>query len=240
MTTTTSYYDHSYSPPISPKSQPHGCKRKALSQEDELENQHRISNSFKRLRLNNAKRPSAARIAPIGVSYRDVSLADAFESSHLGTTSPYPGPVNYFRQGSDDDLMPVDDTADRIWVHDLDAEIAEIEAEEERQKAGIQLSEAGKEYSKIPDHLLKQKVKAEDPAANMQMILYRDPISISVPEENDAVRKTIIEARRRMREKQAEERHRERLPLPANSTAAPSTEPSGTNQPDDAMDMDID
>jgi len=37
------------------------------------------------------------------------------------------------------------------------------------------------------------------------LVLYREPSSISVPEEEDAVRKAIIAARARARERQAED-----------------------------------
>lgn len=134
--------------------------------------------------------------------------------------------------------MSVDDTNDRIWVHDLDAEIAEIEAEEARKKNEALLNTtAGQEIGRIPQHLLKSNTAHGDAQSNMQMILYRDPISISVPEEHDAVRKTIIEARRRMREKQAEDYHKG----PSSSTHAHSANPleSFDNEDeDDGMDID--
>ncbi|KAK5092195.1 hypothetical protein LTR70_005850 [Exophiala xenobiotica] len=183
----TTDYDYRYSPPVSPRSQPHGYKRKASSHDDELENQSLISSTFKKLRLR--------------VSYRDVTPSNA--PSHSAPTSySHNAPYSHYAGPHEDDYMPVDDTPDRIWVHDLDAEIAEIEAEEAKERDRVQLSEAGNQYAKIPDHLLKQNSKVDDPASNMQMILYRDPISISVPEEDDAVRKTIVEARRRMRDNQ--------------------------------------
>lgn len=137
--------------------------------------------------------------------------------------------------------MSVDDTSDRIWVHDLDAEIAEIEAEEARKKSEALLSNtAGQDIGKIPQHLLKSNTAHGDARSNMQMILYRDPISISVPEEHDAVRKTIIEARRRVRQKQAEEYHKG----PSSESPAHSPNPSVSLDNDDEEEeedgMDID
>lgn len=99
--------------------------------------------------------------------------------------------------------MTVDETADRVFVRDLDSEIAEIEAEEARVSQGIELSQAAEEYSKIPDHVLNRNKVRHEP--EMQLILYRDPISITVSEENDAVRRAVIAARQRMRDKQAAE-----------------------------------
>lgn len=215
----SSHYEYRYSPPVSPRSQPHGYKRKASTQEDDLESQSLISNSFKKLRLSksartattttatardhvlntvsdNAKRPSATVISPVGVSCRAAIPVTS-------PSDPQSALLSHARH-DEEDFMPIDETADRIWVHDLDAEIAEIEADEARERERIQLSlsEAGSQYAKIPDHLLKLNNQADPPASNMQMVLYRDPISLSVPEENDAVRKTVAEARRRMRENQ--------------------------------------
>lgn len=220
------YYDSRYSPPVSPKSLPHGCKRKASTQDDELDRNNLISNSFKKLRLSksfpddvansacmctkispdSAKRNSAIDIAPVGIAYRDVDLQQPSSSQYANAPDrDLSYPSDSVRGSSDGGMMSIDDTTDRIWVHDLDAEIAEIEAEEARHKNEIQLNNAAdQEIGKIPQHLLRGNATHNDAQSNMQMILYRDPISISVPEEHDAVRKTIIEARRRMREKQAE------------------------------------
>jgi len=211
----TTHFDHysyqhhrpSISPPVSPKTLPHGYKRKASTQEDgdyEVESPAHISNSFKKLRLNNVKRPNVIDLAPVGVSYRDAGLAFQPLTGYPASAGQKAAHCNHSRD--EDDYMPVDETADRVWVHDLDAEIREIEAEEARNNNGIQISEAGKGYSKLPEHVLRQSPTVEDPAKSLQMILYRDPVSISVPQEEDAVRKAIIEARRRMREKQHEER----------------------------------
>jgi hypothetical protein len=135
-------------------------------------------------------------------------------------------------------MMSVDDTTDRIWVHDLDAEIAEIEAEEARKKSETLLrNAAGQEIGKIPQHLLRSTTAHGDARPNMQMILYRDPISISVPEEHDAVRKTIIEARRRMREKQAEDHHQGPYSRGLDRSANPAT-PLDDEGEEDSMDID--
>ena len=52
--------------------------------------------------------------------------------------------------------------------------------------------------TKIPSHILRPHL---DPSPSNQLILYKDPTSISVPAEEDAVRKAIVEARRRARER---------------------------------------
>lgn len=249
------YYDSRYSPPVSPKTLPHGCKRKASTQDDDLEKNNLISNSFKKLRLSklslnvhtskvclctnsgldSAKRPSACDIAPVGIAYRDV---ESLQPSSSHPEQDWPIQHDSARGIEDGGMMSVDDTTDRIWVHDLDAEIAEIEAEEARHRNEIQLNNAAdQEIGKIPQHLLQGNTTKQGAPANMQMVLYRDPISISVPEEHDAVRKTIIEARRRMREKQAEDHHKG-VPSSPDALLTPRTSLLDDEDEDDSMDID--
>jgi hypothetical protein len=95
--------------------------------------------------------------------------------------------------------MPIDETKDRIVIHDLAAEIAEIEAAEPKT---MFLPDIDRKVSAIPQTLLQNQSGNTN---NTQMILYEVPSSISVPKEADAVRKAIIAARARAREKQARE-----------------------------------
>lgn len=95
--------------------------------------------------------------------------------------------------------MSVDETKDRIVIHDLEAEIAEIEAAEPKT---MFLPDIDKKVSAIPQRLLQNQSGNTD---NTQMILYEVPSSLSVPKEKDAVRRAIIAARARAREGQAHE-----------------------------------
>lgn len=116
--------------------------------------------------------------------------------------------------------MTVDDAPHRIIIHDLESEIAQIEADEAAAKAASATSnlfladrDIDKQVSRIPQEFLQNPHQQTSSAENLTtaLVLYRDPSSISVPEEEDMVRKTIIAARTRAREKQAEEqRERER------------------------------
>jgi hypothetical protein len=100
---------------------------------------------------------------------------------------------------------------DKVIINDLDAELAEIEASEAAEKARQQEQafflpeEYEKEITSVPDHVLRNSANSQIPRPDSQaLILYRDPTSISIPapEEGDSVRKAIIEARKRMRERQ--------------------------------------
>jgi hypothetical protein len=91
--------------------------------------------------------------------------------------------------------MPVDETPSKVYIHDLAAEIAQIEAEEPKD---MFLLDIDKRVSALPAKLFQNS----RPDPNTQLVLYREPSSISIPEEEDAVRKAIIEARKRVRERQ--------------------------------------
>lgn len=95
--------------------------------------------------------------------------------------------------------MQVDDTKDRVYIHDLAAEIAGLESDEETP---LFLPDIEKKLSRIPQSVLTGRSPA--PTSN-QMVLYNVPSSLSVPEERDSVRRAILDSRARARDKQAQE-----------------------------------
>ena len=95
--------------------------------------------------------------------------------------------------------MHLDDTKDKVYIHNLDAELADLESDEETP---IYLADIEKKLSKIPRSVLTGR---NPPITNNQMVLYNVPSSLSVPEEQDNVRRVIIDSRTRAREKQAQE-----------------------------------
>ncbi|KAF2772048.1 hypothetical protein EJ03DRAFT_348862 [Teratosphaeria nubilosa] len=104
---------------------------------------------------------------------------------------------------NDEEFMQVDDTRDRVYIHNLDEELADIESDEERL---IFLPDIEKRLSRIPHQVLTGAGSGE----NQQLVLYSVPKSLTVDEGSDSVRKAIIEARQRAREKAEEEaRHEE-------------------------------
>jgi hypothetical protein len=110
------------------------------------------------------------------------------------------------------DYMPVDETKDRIVIHDLAAEIAEIEAAEPKT---LFLPDIDRKVSAIPQRLLQDQSGSTN---NTQMVLYEVPSSISVPKEADAVRKAIIAARARARERQARELEKQDIAFAISDT----------------------
>lgn len=105
--------------------------------------------------------------------------------------------------------MSLDETPNRIYIHDLESEIAAIEALEPKNiKTTFLLPDFDKNVSRIPQNVLRSKFDASvghglgrEGGESQALVLYRDPVSISVPPEEDVVRKAIIESRRMAREK---------------------------------------
>ncbi|KAI7496570.1 hypothetical protein KC367_g2160 [Hortaea werneckii] len=102
-----------------------------------------------------------------------------------------------------EELMAVDDTRDRVYIHNLDDELAEIESSDEERL--IFLPDIEKKLSRLPSHVLTSQ-KGDK---NQELILYSVPQSLTPSEESDITRKTILEARQRARDKAAEEARQE-------------------------------
>jgi len=132
--------------------------------------------------------------------------------------------------------MEVEDTPHRIYIHDLAAELSDSDIESDTEHP-IFLSDIEKHIAKIPKHVLTGPELR--PTKDNQLILYQVPSSLTVPEEQDRVRRAIAEARARAREKQASpvtepgfEDIRNRM-----MGTPPAPEPPEEDDPD-AMDLD--
>jgi hypothetical protein len=124
--------------------------------------------------------------------------------------APLPPPHNGLTATVEDDAMNVDDTRHRVYVQNLDAEIAEIEANEPEERL-IFLPDIEKHFSRIPEHLLSSPQDALRAAQQQELVLYSVPRSLTVDEGNDSVRKAILDARQRARDKAAEEARQEEM-----------------------------
>ncbi|KAI0396500.1 hypothetical protein F5Y17DRAFT_104869 [Xylariaceae sp. FL0594] len=148
------------------------------------------------------------------------------------SSSQSPPGVSRPRWGSlaDDDAMHLDDTRHKVYIYDLDAELSSSEAEAD-DEPGSPTSGKGRLVF-LPD--IEKHLFSHDPNSNlnrritippsiyanqegelaghnvndMQMVLYREsePSSLTVPRHQDNVRRAILEARARLREKQQQER----------------------------------
>lgn len=159
-------------------------KRRA---EDDLQNEQRLAKRFDLLNIG---------------KYNSCPLKIESWLMHIDHTGKLYIPVQEAklkrtpRTNGTPDSMQIDDTKDRVYIHNLDDEISDIESEEEKM---VFLPDIEKKLGKIPKSVL---LGEGYPHSGNEMILYRVPTSLTVPEEQDNVRKAIIESRARAREKQ--------------------------------------
>lgn len=114
--------------------------------------------------------------------------------------------------------MQIDDTKEKIYIHNLEQEIADIESEEGKL---VFLPDIEKKLGKIPRSVLTSK---SQPVTSNEMILYNVPSSLSVPREQDNVRRAIIETRARVREKRTRDIERPQSALEAATDFQPNFE----------------
>lgn len=95
--------------------------------------------------------------------------------------------------------MELENTRDRVFIHDLDQELSEIDAEGERL---IFLPDIERKLARIPKSVLTTH---SHPVTGNEVVLYNVPSSLSIPREKDNVRRAILETRARAREKQVQE-----------------------------------
>ncbi|OJD19760.1 hypothetical protein AJ78_00259 [Emergomyces pasteurianus Ep9510] len=239
---------------VSPGQETRGKKRPAA---EVLEGeQRRLAKKFGLLHIAQSI-PAPIRSPP---SDEAVSTPDVLQQAAADGGNQYPIPVATGPAAvtSENELMQVDETKHRVYIHDLESELAEIEAHE---NSSTFLRDIEKRVMCVP----KSVLGTNKPSANNALVLYRLPSSLSVPEPQDSVRRAIIEARERARENAATvaaenerketEREREKegwgmsigrngssLDLLASSTSAmlPSPDPLDLDSPYDVEPMDLD
>jgi hypothetical protein len=109
--------------------------------------------------------------------------------------------------------MQLDDSKYKVYIYNLDDELSSSDNETDDPNdpnnsnnnklvflPDIEKHLRATRRPHIPAHVLPRA----EPAEGKELVLYRVPSSISVPEEQDSVRKAIIEARARAREREAE------------------------------------
>ena len=130
-------------------------------------------------------------------------------------------PVRRSRSNAISDAMPVDESRDRVYIHNLDEEIADVESEDEKL---IFLPDIEKKLARLPKSILTTNGQ---PPASKEVVLYSIPESLSIPKDQDNVRKAILESRHRAQVKQSTE-----------SEALARNSP-GPTVPDHSMDMHV-
>lgn len=102
--------------------------------------------------------------------------------------------------------MHLDDTKHKVYIYDLDAELSDSESSSDEGKL-IFLPDIQKHLreTRIPPRVLANN-EGELAGNNLQLVLYNVPSSLTVPEEQDSVRRAIVETRARARARQEQKR----------------------------------
>ena len=230
-------------------SAPHGKKRAA---EGPLDGEQRLSKRFDLLNLGMQEplyhaTPSHADIpdhtnngARLYIPVPSSADAAAAAAATPPATVPHPLAPNApkpkrraTRPPTSDDGMQVEDTPHRVYIHDLAAELSDTDSDSENP---IFLSDIEKHLSKIPRHVLLGP--PPKPTEHNQMVLYNVPASLSVPEEQDNVRKAIVEARQRIREKQVSGLTEPERPIEGSAPGSAAVVAGEGEEDADAMDLD--
>jgi len=105
-------------------------------------------------------------------------------------------------KSQEDDIMQVDNTKHKVYIYDLDAELSDGESSSDEGKL-VFLPDIEKHLreTRIPPRILANS-EGELAGNNLQLVLYNVPSSLTVPEEQDSVRRAIVETRARARARQ--------------------------------------
>jgi hypothetical protein len=98
--------------------------------------------------------------------------------------------------------MQLDDSKHKVYIYDLDAELSDSGESDDGKMAFLPDIKKHLLRNRIPPSVLANK---DGELAGMQMVLYSEPTSLTVPAEQDSVRKAILETRARLRRKQRDE-----------------------------------
>ncbi|KAE8411878.1 hypothetical protein BDV36DRAFT_288335 [Aspergillus pseudocaelatus] len=127
------------------------------------------------------------------------------------------------------DMMILDDTKHTVYIHDLEREIAETELPNDPITF---LPGIGESLRAIPRFVVTEA----KPMCN-ELVLYREPASLTVPKERDTVRKALIETRERARTNQCG-RHPSTYSSIYPGTVTDPGNSNNTCHPEDAMEID--
>ncbi|WKT39579.1 hypothetical protein QSH57_001398 [Fusarium oxysporum f. sp. vasinfectum] len=185
-------------------------KRKAETQDNE-----RLS---KRLSLLNLEQSGNKLYVPVEQPTTSISSA-----------APVPTPSNVASNPVPDETMQLDDSKHKVYIYNMDDELSSDSDSDDPGKLVF--------LPDIEKHLRANRIPPIE-LAGMQVVLYSDPKSLTVPEDKDSVRKAIIESRNRTRELQRLEREgKTEAPTIQDATLNTGIATSTDDDPD-AMDLD--
>ncbi|KAF5019506.1 hypothetical protein F66182_8483 [Fusarium sp. NRRL 66182] len=198
-------------------------KRKADTQDNE-----RLS---KRLSLLNIEQSGSKLYVPVEEpstsTLASTSTASASASTSKPSSSNLPPP---------DESMQLDDSKHKVYIYNIDDELSsDSETEDPGKLVFLPDIEKHLHANRIPPSVL---ANSDGELAGMQIVLYNDPKSLTVPEDKDSVRKAIIESRHRMRELQRLEREGKAEAPTIQDEQVSSAVITNPDDDPDAMDLD--
>lgn len=145
---------------------------------------------------------------------------------YLPVQQPPPAGPPHTNGTYESESMQLDDTKDKVYIHNLEEELADMESEEEKLVFLPDIEKKLGMMGRIPKSVL---LGEGHPSIGNQMVLYSVPSSLSVPEEQDNVRKAIIESRARAREKQMRDAEAEAAPARQVNGGERTGKPTGVS-----------
>ncbi|RBA12124.1 hypothetical protein FPRO05_03574 [Fusarium proliferatum] len=193
-------------------------KRKAETQDNE-----RLS---KRLSLLNLERSGNKLYVPV----------EQPATTPISSAAPVPTSSNAVSNPVPDETMQLDDSKHKVYIYNIDDELSsDSESDDPGKLVFLPDIEKHLRANRIPPSVL---VNSEGELAGMQVVLYSDPKSLTVPEDKDSVRKAIIESRNRTRELQRLEREGKTEPPTIQDATLSTGIATSTDDDPDAMDLD--
>ncbi|CZR34156.1 uncharacterized protein FPRO_01420 [Fusarium proliferatum ET1] len=193
-------------------------KRKAETQDNE-----RLS---KRLSLLNLERSGNKLYVPV----------EQPATTPISSAAPVPTSSNAVSNPVPDETMQLDDSKHKVYIYNIDDELSsDSESDDPGKLVFLPDIEKHLRANRIPPSVL---ANSEGELAGMQVVLYSDPKSLTVPEDKDSVRKAIIESRNRTRELQRLEREGKTEPPTIQDATLSTGIATSTDDDPDAMDLD--
>ncbi|KAK9437648.1 hypothetical protein VB005_08644 [Metarhizium brunneum] len=157
-----------------------------------------------------------------------LNLEQSGNKLYVPVETPHPPSATCATQATSQpcEHMELDDSKHKVYIYNLDDELSSESEDEEGKLVFLPDIEKHLRETRIPKHVLANN---DGELAGMQLVLYKDPTSLSVPQEEDSVRRAVLEARQRMREKQK---------LEQMGVASTTATDAGDGEDDEAMDMD--
>lgn len=207
----------------------HRRKRKADSP---LESNERLS---KRLSLLNLERNGPRLYVP-------VEQPSNSNDSTGSVPVSVPASPQSRKSPSDGCSMQLDDSKYKVYIYNLDDELSSEGEPDDAQLVVLPDLDEHLRSNRIPQGVL---TKSSQESAGRELVLYRLPSSITVPEEQDGVRRAVLEARTRIRQRQeiegsitssAGSSAADDIRQPKDSTSSRDATPRGSDP--DAMELD--